>query len=95
MADIIYTVVTVQHNEKDRCVGWFPNKEDATEVIVENHGDINECGYYPYALIESVKPGLYNCDREEIWFKWDDDKNQYIKCDKPDNFKNSICYSMG
>jgi len=94
--DIIYTVVTMRQNSRSRCVGWFPNKEDAIEVIIENYGDINEAGYYPYALVEGVKPGLYNFDlREEIWFKWDDDKHQYIQCDKPDKFHNTLCYSMG
>jgi len=93
--NIIYTVVTIRQESGDRCVGWFPNKEDAIKVIVENYGNINEAGYYPYALVESVKPGLYNFDREEIWFKWSNDKHQYIKCDKPDKFHNTICYSMG
>jgi len=95
VSNIIYTVVTIKHNLKNRCVGWFPTKEEAIEVVVENYGNINEYGYYPYAIVEGVKPGLYNFDREEIWFKWDNDKHQYIQCGKPDKFGNSTCYSMG
>lgn len=95
MTIIAYTVTTIQESSRVRCVGWFQTKKDAIEVIVENHGNINECGYYPYAVIEEVKPGLYNFDRKEIWFAWDFDKQQYIKCDKPDKFMKTICYSMG
>ena len=45
--------------EGSRTVGWFPTKKDAMKCVLENWGDIYEDGWYPYAVIEDVQPGLY------------------------------------
>lgn len=43
-----------------RCVGWFPSLESATEIVMGNYGDIWEY-VYKYAVIEPQAQGLYGC----------------------------------
>ena len=35
---------------KNRTVGIFPNRDAAIGVLEKNYGDLNEEGYYPYAI---------------------------------------------
>ena len=63
------------------------------EVVIYNDLDINEDDHYPFAVIEKVGPGLYNFDREEIWFQWTD--GEYQEIEKPAKIKNIIAFSMG
>ena len=77
-----YFVVTIRPGGLDsRTVGWFNCKDDAVQVIRENMGDINEDGYYRYAMVEELGQGLYPVPNpldgsHETWFSW---KNQYIE----------------
>jgi hypothetical protein len=67
----IFTVTTVR--EKDDCfpgsndtrtVGFFWSKKDAFNALDKDPYDIEECGYYPYAVVEAMSAGVYTrrCD---------------------------------
>ena len=92
----IYTVTTLRGAlyGRPRCVGFYHEIEKAKDTIKNNVLDINEAGHYHYAVIEKVSPGIYHFDGEEIWFKWHHIKG-YQQCDKPDNFKRVVCFSIG
>ena len=92
----IYLVGTIQKDLSDcdcRAVGWFSTTEQAKKCIEENHGDIYENGYYPFALIEKVCEGLYSHNEEIQWYSWI--KDCYVECDKPSELSYSIRFTMG
>ena len=65
-----------------RCWGFFEDKEKAIKAVEENWTDMNEAGYYPYAVIESVSEGLLTVvdnPEETIWFKAIYKDNKFIK----------------
>ena len=107
MDTIIYVVTTLYVWIPDRClsvalpkrvvrnrsVGWFPTLDRAEEVVMNNEGDIYECGYYNYCVIEKVSPGLYPDVSREEWFEW---KNGgYTLIPKPDWLKDSLNFGIG
>ena len=54
-----------------RTVGLFKQQADAIEAVLGNYGDMNECGYYPWAVVEKIILNcLYPSDREGTWFQW-------------------------
>lgn len=93
----IYTVTTIRHAlaAGNRAVGFYHTLKEATDALVNNVMDINECGYYRYGVIEIVPPGIYTYPREELWFKWNPDKEQYEPCPKPERFAQVIGWSLG
>jgi hypothetical protein len=92
----IYTVTTMRGAlaAGSRSVGFFYLKADAERCLAENWGDIYECGYYPFAVIERVEQGIYTVPRSEYWYKWDDKKKGYVPCEKPDRFKQVCGWSL-
>jgi hypothetical protein len=59
-----------------RTVGYYKNKKDAIDTILENCGDIWET-IYTYAVVERIEPGLYPIADERWFFKWNMDTRQY------------------
>jgi hypothetical protein len=59
-----------------RTVGYYTNKKDAIDTVLENCGDIFEFTY-TYAVIEYIEPGIYNPATERWFFKWNDETKQY------------------
>jgi len=53
----------------ERCVGYYDTFEKAEEAVLNNAGDIYECGYYSYVVIEAIGPGIYATDFNPIWYK--------------------------
>ena len=116
---VIYTVTTIRLEEKmaqngkkyidtdSRCVGWFETLEKAVEIVKGNYGDIEEAGYYKWAIIEKIKPGLYSSGgkKNEVWFKFvrrntnikahssSNITARKIKC--PADYKNIVSWSIG
>ena len=76
-----------------RVVGYFKTLADAKYCIEHNCGDIYEDGYYPYALIEAVEPGLYPTTFDSIWYKWD--KDGYKSIEKPVELKSVCNFTIG
>ena len=106
---MIYTVTTLEHTKpkyrKDgssyesrsmRCVGYAATLKEATTWVTDNVMDINEAGYYPFAVIESVSPGIYMFDMDATWFEWDDAQNAYKQLDKcPKEYEKVIGFGIG
>ena len=93
----IYTITTVRvtFHHTNRCVGYYYDFKIAEEVVKSNGGDINECETYPFAVIEEVFEGLYSYPRKEIWYKWNRPKQEYIQCDKPEQFQKVCGWGIG
>ena len=102
----IYTITTIPAtfpHKDSRCVGWFEHCDDAFNEIRHNAGDIYEEGHYRYAVIEEVQPGIYTFPRKEFWFEWYEGRpdsgfpsSGYIILEnKPNRFKQTVCWSMG
>lgn len=97
MSEPIFTVTTVRHAlaAGNRAVGYYYTFVDADADVRENVMDINEGGYYFYAVIEEVLPGIYMHPRKELWYKWNRDNETYEPCEKPERFKQVIGWSLG
>jgi hypothetical protein len=84
---MIYAITTIRiENEmpRVRTVGVFTSLQHAEEVLDNNWGDLNEAGYYPWAVIESVEEGLYPISPYFVQFYVFDRQNEkWNKCDKP------------
>ena len=93
MENNIFTVTTIREDHDNRCVGWYPNLQQAMRVVLDNAGDIYEEGSYPYCVIESVPSGLYSFPREETWFEWTG--GCYVQIPKPEIFKQIACFGIG
>ena len=44
---------------RQRTVGLFGNLEHAQKILDGDYGDLNEAGWYPWAIIEQIEFGLY------------------------------------
>lgn len=95
---------TIYHNHDSRCWGFFYDLETAMEAIRNNVTDLNEAGYYAYAVIEPKKQGLCyvepSCSNR--WFKakygTDKDGNKictgYVDCEEPEWAKQIIGWTI-
>jgi hypothetical protein len=97
--DTIFTVTTIQAGAYIsggcRTVGWFKTEEEAKEIVENNCGDIYECGYYQYAVVEEYESGLYIMSYEKQWYRWNKEQEKYEPIRKPSKF-NRICnYAIG
>jgi hypothetical protein len=94
---VIYTITTVRGYLAggSRAVGYFHSFEDADVALRDNVMDINECGYYPYAVIEPVEEGIYMHPRDEHWYRFNKEKDQYEPCEKPERYKQVVGWSLG
>lgn len=76
-------------NHEHRCWGFYLSKDRAIRAVTENWTDMNEAGYYKYAVIEPHYEGLINpIINEDIWFvaKYDKEKKiclGYERCERP------------
>ena len=93
----IFTITTIRHSldAGSRAVGYAHKFENADRWVRENALNINECGYYPFCVIEPVVQGIYCHPRKEHWYKFNQKKDEYEPCDKPDRFKQVIGWSLG
>jgi hypothetical protein len=79
----IYTI-TVLHSKKTRrrrTWGWFGDYEAARRCIMENRGDIYECGFYNLVVIEELPEGTIISADKQDWFSVEydfDDGGTYI-----------------
>jgi hypothetical protein len=79
----------------ERTFGFYLYKSDVEEAIFENRGDMCECGFYDYLVVEYIpKTGIHPEVKEEIWYQWNNDK--WIKCDKkPSLFVGLTNFALG
>ena len=75
-----------QKERRVRTVAIYQNKESAVETIEKNRGDLNEAGYYNWAIIEEYEYGLYpEVDHDSsLLYKFDREKEIWIKTELSD-----------
>ena len=80
-----------------RCWGYYFTFNEAERVILNNDTDIFECGYYTYAVIEEIRPGLLIRQRGEWWYRYKriNSKDKISKCKKPKELIGTICFGLG
>lgn len=79
----MYFITTISEKHGNRCVGYYSDKEKAIKSVKYNACDLNEAGYYPYAVIENVSEGIYQYDQNPIWFKFNENTEQYEESKRP------------
>jgi len=78
--DPIYTLTTLYMSKtsgtivRSRTVAFFHELETAKEYLEDNHGNLEEAGWYTEAIIEEIPPGIYvPRDFEKRWYyRWCD-----------------------
>jgi hypothetical protein len=81
-----------------RVVGYYEDLETARKCIEENWCDLYECGYYKYAVIEDIEPGLYqSTESNPIFFKWEGDEKTggYKEIERPEILKSTFGFTIG
>lgn len=92
--DILFFISTIDENIP-RCVGFTLYRKSAEDIVDNNQCDIHE-QTYKYAVIEEIEhEGLYPDVKAEEWYRWSDNKHKYIRCVKPDQFKNYGNFAIG
>ena len=66
-----------------RAPGYYFTVEQCFRCIENNIGDIFEDGYYNFAVIESIEPGLYQEGRDIQWFEYDKQNRVITTVSKP------------
>jgi hypothetical protein len=98
--DTIFTVTTVYGTSlmdvHSRCIGYYFSEEYAIEAVLQNAGDMNEAGSYPYCVIEEMEQGIYAIPPQKImWFKWNDEEEGYEQIEKqPEQFGQACCFGI-
>ena len=81
-----------------RCWGFYSNKKKAIKAVEENWTDMNEAGYYPYAVIEEIAEGLLQIytSSKALWFKacYDNGYCEYKKCETPEFAKGIVGWTI-
>ena len=79
------------HTGGSRTFGYYLNRDWAIEDMHRNNCDMWEYTY-DYGVIEAMREGVHSeCD-EEIWFKYDRERNGYFEIPKPEAvIKSHLC----
>lgn len=80
---------------RSRTVGFYNSFEKAEKAVENNYGDIYECGYYNYAVIENIEEGLYQYDFKGKWYRWNEDNDAFERCERPNRIEDSNFSSIG
>lgn len=100
---MIYTITMLRSGEspyKPRCVGYFLTFQAAENNVLVNRGDMFECGYYNYAIIEEVCEGIYpiSCIDHRWFYKFVfsyEGEDAITPCSDPEFAKAIYCFSIG
>lgn len=84
-----------------RTVGLFQTAWDAISVLENDIGDLDEAGYYQYAVVEPLMLGLYplNSADDRLWFEHrfphpDDKHGMWVRLDGfPEGMRAQLCGS--
>lgn len=82
---------------RQRVVGFYDDYETAKKAVEENWCDLYEDGYYKYAVIEALEPGLYPTCLTPIFYKWEGDieTGGYKRIKRPAATKNFTGFTIG
>lgn len=105
--DHIFTVTGVQYPTKHvgvrgqvyessdfHVLGWFHTFEDAEHAVLNNIGDICECGEHTHTIIEKVHYGMFQAAWDSTWYEWSRESDGYVKCDKPAKYAHVVGFSI-
>ena len=53
-----------------RTHGFYMTKENAILAVKKNVGDLNECQWYSWLVIEGIDGRIYNFEKEQFFFTW-------------------------
>jgi len=84
--------------KRSRLVGWYSEKSIAEKMVIRNDLDINDGGYYSFAVVEKVPEGTYALPplpEYETWYKWDKASHCYKTTPKPGVLKQIISFGIG
>ena len=97
----LYTVTTIAASS------WFGGQrtpiictsyDRATEVVLENEGDIFEASYM-LAVIEGIQPNILygNVIGEQYWYMWEGPYHdgKYVPIEIPEEYKNILGFGIG
>ena len=85
----MYFITSISEKHGNRCVGYVSKLKDAINIVESNAYDLWEAGYYPYAVIENVKEGIYQYDQNPLWFTYNEEKDTYEKSKRPSFIPNN------
>lgn len=104
--NMIYVITTLQtvygyknpvhkYELGKRTVGYFNELKVAQEAVENNAMGINECGYYPFCVIEEMAEGFYGLggNFKEWWYQWIDDGYKIIS--KPASLEKTVLFGIG
>lgn len=79
------TTVRLREDQVDdqRPVGYFRTFKDAALCAKKNRCDIFEDGYYDYAIVIYIEPGLYPNTRQEQWYAFNREERIGYEIDEP------------
>lgn len=84
---------------KDRSVGWFPLDylSAVEEALSRNVADLEEAGYYQWAVIEETPWGLYGSIdiKKTYWYKFDLERKGFFPHDPPPWSANTTGWGLG
>lgn len=88
---------------RSRTWGWYPKLSQAKEAAEKNVGEMCECGWYNYLVIEEFNAGIYAlnmgpaADEKVRWFyKWNEEQDKWVEMEEEPKFaKGVVNYGMG
>ena len=99
--DLDNMTVIGQLEYRSSLVGFYRSLDKAKQCVEEDWADFDEAGYYNYVVIERNVEGLYNINGFELdiqtewWYKFDDDNNKWVVCEKPDWSVGIVGWGLG
>ena len=66
-----------------RTFGYEETLDEAEAALIFNVCDMHEY-LYEYAVVEKIGPYIHPEVEEEIWFKWDEEKQGFFRIERPE-----------
>lgn len=73
-----------------RCIGFYERIVNARGILGK---DLDEAGYYKYAVIEKFSPGWYPYSRSEEWYQFT--RKGVKRINKPKRFARVKSFGIG
>jgi len=85
------TTIRVKENRDTRCIGYYEVLSNARYTV--KNCELDEAGWYQYAVIEQFGQGWYPPAKLEEWYRID--KKRVNKISKPKRFKRTCNFGIG
>ena len=77
-----------------RTFGFYETLDDAERALNVNSCDLHEC-LYKYAVVEKMEPAIHPYVEQEVWFKWDEDRQGFFRISKPKETEHYCNFALG